>query len=88
MDIVNRNRIGRNSATRSHTTMNYGVVPFCPFNYCENSLIKLSCPSETHCEKKWRLIDAENYASLTTILDDGSNSTKKWPRNAEDLVAG
>jgi len=67
--------------------MDYGAVPFCPFNYCENSLIKPICPSKKHCEK-WRLIGAENYASLTTILDDGSNSTKKWPRNAEDLVTG
>ena len=42
MDDVNRNRIGRNSATRSDTKMDYGAVPFCPFNYCENSLIKLT----------------------------------------------
>lgn len=84
MDVVNRNLIGRNSVTRSYSY--YGAVPFSPFNYCENSLIKLICPSKMHSEKKWRLIGAENYASLTTILDDGSNSTKKWPRNAEDLV--
>ena len=88
MDVVNRNRFGRNSATRSYTKTDYGAVPFCPFNYGENSPIKLICPSKMHCQKKWVLIGAENYASLTTILDDGSNSTKKWQRNAEDLVTG
>jgi hypothetical protein len=80
MDIVNRNRIGRNSAIRSYTNKDYGAVPFSPFNYCENSLIKPTCPSKMHCETKWRLIATENYITLSNLLDDGSNITKKWRR--------
>jgi hypothetical protein len=72
IDVVNRIVLAE---TRQHVAIPkriYSAVPFCLFNYCENSLIKLICPSKIQCEKKLNLIGAENYASLTTILTEAT----------------